>query len=268
MAAAKERLDQMVVEAGLAPTRTRARALVLAGRVLVDGERRDKPGMSFDRDARVELSPGKRPFASRGGEKLSGALDDLKLDVSGRRCLDVGASTGGFTDVLLRRGADHVTAVDVGRHLIDDALREDVRVRVVESLNARHMTPDDVDPPYDLATIDVSFISLGLILPAVVPLVPRGLTLALVKPQFEVGREAVGRGGVVRDDEARAGAVLRVAEALHQLGARVRGVRASRVHGPKGNREVFLLAESTFDPSRLPDDVAAIIREEVARADR
>ncbi len=238
------RLDQAVVAAGLAPTREKAQRLILAGRVRVDGQRRDKPGVAVPEGAVVELDPGDRPFASRGGQKLAGVLGPLAVDPAGLRCLDVGASTGGFTDVLLRGGAVHVTALDVGRGLIDATLRADPRVVVVEEKNARELLPEDVAPPYGLAVIDVSFISLALVLPAVVPLVPPpGRVLALVKPQFEAGRREVARGqGVIRDAGLRRDAVLRVAAVFAGLGCGIIGAAASPVAGPQGNREVFLLA--------------------------
>lgn len=265
MGASPRRLDQAVVDLGLAPTREKARALILAGRILVDGRRDVKPGQRVKPDASIELLPGPRPFASRGGLKLDGALDRLALDVEGLHCIDVGASTGGFTDVLLRRGAAHVTAVDVGRGLLDARLRDDPRVTVREGINARHLRAGDVDGPYDLATIDVSFISLTLVLPAVVPLVPRGQVLALVKPQFELSRREVPRGGVVRDPAARRRAVLRVARCLAGAGHGVRAVVRSPVAGPKGNREVFVLG------ARGPglDDAAldARLTEEIDRDD-
>ena len=243
MSKAKRRLDVALVEDGLAPSREKAQALILAGRALVDGARRDKAGFSVPEGARVELAPGERLFASRGGLKLDGALDRLGLDPAGLRCLDVGASTGGFTDVLLRRGAVHVTAVDVGKGLIDPRLAADPRVFVVEELNARDMRPEDVRPPYDLATIDVSFISLVHIVPRVVALLPAGRVLAMVKPQFEVGRREASRGkGVIRDPELRAAAVEKIARAFVELGWGIEDAAASPVAGPKGNREVFLLA--------------------------
>jgi len=261
----KVRLDQAVVAAGLAPSREKARALVLAGRVLVDGRRVDKPGRDVPADARIELLPGRRPFASRAGEKLAPVLDRLDLRVTGLRCLDVGASTGGFTDVLLRRGAAHVTAVDVGRGLLDQRLREDPRVLCVEGVNARYLRPEDVAPPYDLVVADVSFISLVLVLPAVLPLVaPAGRVLVLVKPQFEAGRKVVSRGrGVVRDPAVREAAVRRVAHFLAEAGWGILAVHASPLPGPRGNREVFLLAAR--GTGLAPPGLERAIAEEVGR---
>jgi 23S rRNA (cytidine1920-2'-O)/16S rRNA (cytidine1409-2'-O)-methyltransferase len=238
----KVRLDVTLVERGLAATREKARALIMAGRVHVDEHRVDKPGTRVPAGAAVEVKPGRRAFASRGGDKLSPVLDPLGIDPSDLRCLDVGASTGGFTDVLLQRGAAHVTAVDVGRGLLDDALRRDSRVTVLEGVNARHLLPEQVRPPYDLITVDLSFISLALVLDALLPLAPRGRLLALIKPQFEAGREAVGPRGVVRDPSTRAAAVRKICDALSERGRQVVGLRASPLPGPKGNREVFVLA--------------------------
>lgn len=261
------RLDQAALDAGIAPTREKARALILAGRILVDGERWDKPGWSVPEGARVELVPGKRPFVSRGGEKLAGALEALALDPAGWRCLDVGASTGGFTDALLRRGAVHVTAVDVGRGLIDASLRNDERVRVVEGLNARYLESSDVEPPYDLAVVDVSFISLSLVLPRVVAILAEGRVLALVKPQFESERKEVSAaGGVIKDPALRARAVQRVVAAIRGEGWQIAGVSASALAGPSGNREIFVLAVPLGGLSI--DQVTAKIEEEVARGER
>jgi 23S rRNA (cytidine1920-2'-O)/16S rRNA (cytidine1409-2'-O)-methyltransferase len=239
----RRRLDLALTEAGLAPSRERAQALVLAGRVRVDGRRVDKPGTAVAAEAALEIAPGERLYASRGGLKLAPVLDRLGVDPAGLRCLDLGASTGGFTDVLLRRGAQQVTAVDVGHGLLDASLRDDPRVLLVEDCNARHLRPEEVAPPYDLVTADLSFISLTLVLPAVLPLLrDDGRLLLLVKPQFELTRAQVGRGGVVRDPALRARAVLRVGRALAAAGWGARAVAASPVAGPKGNREIFLLA--------------------------
>lgn len=242
---ARLRLDVALVERGLAPSRERARALIMAHRVRVSGQLVDKPGTRIDADAPVEVGPGRRAYASRGGEKLAPVLSALGIDPSGMACLDVGASTGGFTDVLLQSGAARVTAVDVGRGLLDDRLRRDPRVTAVEGVNARHLRPEQVDPPYQLVTMDLSFISLTLVFDAVTPLLaPDGALVALVKPQFEAGREAVGSGGVVRDRSTRAAAIGKICDALLHRGLAIRGVRASPVAGPKGNREVFVHAAS------------------------
>ena len=235
-----ERLDERVVREGMAASRSAAQALILAGRVLVDDERVDKSGTRIATERSVRLKGGARRFVSRGGEKLAAALDDLGLDPSGMQCLDVGASTGGFTDCLLQHHATRVVAIDVGHGQIHSSLRLDPRVEVQERVNARHLGPDDFDTRFDLVVVDVSFISLQLILPALHACAPAAEFLLLVKPQFEVGREQVGKGGVVRDDALREAAANRVVEAARALGRREKGRVESRLPGPKGNREIFV----------------------------
>jgi 23S rRNA (cytidine1920-2'-O)/16S rRNA (cytidine1409-2'-O)-methyltransferase len=243
MAQKTTRLDECVVARGLADSRSKAHALVLAGEVFVDGVRVDKPGTRVAEDAAVELRGEARRFVSRGGEKLAGALDDLGVDPAGARCLDVGASTGGFTDCLLQRGAARVVAVDVGRGQLEAKLRADPRVVVLERTNARQLEPAQVPDAIDLVVADVAFISLRAIVPALAVVAPRARWLLLVKPQFEVGRESVGKGGVVRDDALRHAAVESVRAAAEELGWRETGRVDSRLAGPKGNREIFLLLE-------------------------
>ncbi len=243
-----ERLDERVLREGLAGTRSAAQALILSGRVLVDDEPVDKAGARIDPARSVRVKGGLRPFVSRGGEKLAGALDDLGLDPTGLRCLDVGASTGGFSDCLLQRGAERVVAVDVGHGQLHTRLRSDPRVEVREKVNARHLDPSDFPDPVDLFVVDVSFISLTRVLPAIDACAPAAQGLLLVKPQFEVGRDRVGKGGVVRDDALRVAAVDRVAEAALALSRRELGRAESRLAGPKGNREIFLWL------SARPDD--------------
>jgi 23S rRNA (cytidine1920-2'-O)/16S rRNA (cytidine1409-2'-O)-methyltransferase len=240
MPAQHPRLDERVLADGLAESRAKAQGLILAGEVLVDGRRVDKPGTRVAPEARVALRA-RQPFVSRGGEKLAGALDDLGIDPVGRSCLDVGASTGGFTDCLLQRGARRVVAVDVGHGQLHEKLRRDPRVVVVERANARHLDASALGgEPVDLVVVDVSFISARLVLPRLAELAPDADWLVLVKPQFEVGREQVGRGGVVRDDALRLAAVEAVRAAAEALGRRFAGQTESRVAGPKGNREIFL----------------------------
>jgi len=235
------RLDAELVERGLAETRTKAQGLILSGRVRIEGKVCGKCGAPVRPGQDVSLLPSTRPFASRGGEKLSGALDDFGLDAAGRVALDVGASTGGFTDCLLRRGALRVYAVDVGERLLDDRLRRDPRVVCIEGVNFRHAREGLLPEKVSLATVDVSFISLRHILPVLPPfLAPGADVLPLVKPQFEVGRGKVGKGGVVRDDALRREAVRNVASFAEEAGYEVLGESESRVPGPKGNREVFL----------------------------
>jgi 23S rRNA (cytidine1920-2'-O)/16S rRNA (cytidine1409-2'-O)-methyltransferase len=239
---AKHRLDQLLVEQGLAESRERAQAMILAGAVRVEGERVDKAGTRIRADARIELAGEPLRYAGRGGLKLEGALEDFAINPAGKICLDVGSSTGGFTDCLLQRGAARVYAVDVTPRQMAWKLQRDPRVVLVER-NARWLRPDDLGGPADLAVADVSFISLTKILPAIAPLVrPGGDFLLLIKPQFELERGQVGRGGIVRDPERRMRAVERVRAAAAGLGLRIEGVRPSRVPGAEGNQEFFLHA--------------------------
>jgi 23S rRNA (cytidine1920-2'-O)/16S rRNA (cytidine1409-2'-O)-methyltransferase len=234
------RLDELLVARGLASSRAEAARLILAGQVRLPGGVSAKAGRLVPPGTPVErVAP--MPFVGRGGEKLESALAALDVRVEGRVCLDVGASTGGFTDCLLARGALRVHAVDVGHGQIHPRLREDARVIVWEGVNARHLEPGRFPERPTLATIDVSFISLEKVLPAVADcLADPAEIVALVKPQFEVGRAQVGRGGVVRGWEARRGAVRAVAGVAARIGLHAGGVAASALHGPKGNREVFL----------------------------
>jgi len=237
----RRRIDTLLAERGLAGSRTSAAESVRAGRVRIgrDGPRATKPGQLVAGDIEL-LVEGDRRFVSRGGIKLEHALDQLALDVSGLSCMDVGASTGGFTDCLLRRGAERVIAVDVGYGQLDWTLRNDPRVEVMERVNARDLEPDDLPYRPDLATIDVSFISLAKVLRPVSGCVAaQGEILALVKPQFELGRGRV-RGGVVRSADERREALLAVANAARETGLVVTGFAPSGLPGPKGNRETFI----------------------------
>ena len=237
----RSRLDAALVERGLAETRAKAQGLIMSGRVLLDGSVAAKCGSPIRPEQSVEISPAPRPFVSRGGGKLEGALDDFGLSCEGRTGLDVGASTGGFTDCLLRRGARRVYAVDVGERLIDDRLRGDPRVVVIERTNFRHAPPDLLPEKVSLATVDVSFISLRHILPPLRLFLLRGAeVVALVKPQFEAGREWVGKGGIVRNEDRRLEAVRGVKSFAESLGFSAKGEADSRVKGAGGNREVFL----------------------------
>jgi 23S rRNA (cytidine1920-2'-O)/16S rRNA (cytidine1409-2'-O)-methyltransferase len=246
--ASRTRLDVLLCERGLFDSRSRAAAAVLAGEVRVGagGSRVAKPGQLVSSDVEVAVDAAPR-FASRGGIKLANALEQSGLDVAGRRCLDVGASTGGFTDCLLGAGAEHVVALDVAYGELAWRLRNDPRVTVIERTNARTLTPGALPYAPQIIVADVSFISLRTILPAVLACAaPRFDALLLVKPQFEVGRGLVGRGGVVRDVALRRRAVLDVAAAARALGASVRGFHASGLPGPKGNIETFVaLAEGS-----------------------
>ncbi len=238
VAGARVRLDQALVERGLAPSRARAQSLILAGLVRVDGLLADKAGKAVAEGARVEVIGPDHPWVSRGGVKLAAALAAFDVDPSGKRCLDVGASTGGFTDVLLENGAVQVVALDVGRGQLDWKLRSDPRVVVIEGVNARLLAPEDVPGPFGVVTVDVSFISLRLVLPALLGVLAAGGDLvALVKPQFEAGRGQVGKGGVVRDPEVRERAIVSVLEAATALGLVCLGRMASPIPGPAGNVE-------------------------------
>lgn len=236
--AKKQRLDQLMVERGLASGRDRARALIMAREVLLDGQVATRPAVPVAPDVAIEVKA-PPPFVSRGGEKLAHALDRTGIDPRGLRCLDVGASTGGFTDCLLQRGAREVVAVDVAYGEIAQKLRDEPRVEVRERVNARDLDP--LDPPVDLLAMDVSFISAATVLSSVMRSVrPGGDLLVLVKPQFEAGREQVEKGGVVRDPLVHAACIAKVAIAAIDLGLRVRGVVRSPLLGPAGNREFFL----------------------------
>lgn len=239
----KARLDAVLADRGLFPSRSAAAGAIRAGEVRIghDGPIALRPSQLVEPDTNLIVAAGPR-FVSRGGIKLDNALERLGLEVSGRDCLDVGASTGGFTDCLLQRGAARVAAVDVAFGQIDLRLREDPRVHVTERYNARELRPEDLPFLPSLATVDVSFISIVKVLPAVTRcLEPGGEVLAMVKPQFELGRERVGRG-VVRSAADRREAILGVAEALRGLGLAVRGFASSGLPGPKGNRETFVWA--------------------------
>lgn len=230
-----------MVERGLAESRTRAQALILAGRVRVNGQPSPKPGTPMKAEVSVEVLGAEHPWVSRGGVKLAGALDHFGVDPTGWVALDVGASTGGFTDVLLSRGAVRVFAIDVGHNQLHWKLRQDPRVVSMEGLNARHLDNLDLPCPGDGAVIDVSFISLDKILPALrAHLRPEAPVMALVKPQFELGPEEVGKGGIVRDQAARQRAVDTVAEAARALGYTVVGQTVSSLPGTEGNVEHFL----------------------------
>lgn len=236
--AAKVRLDELLVERGFFPSREQARRALLAGKVEVDGRRDVKPGQLVSREVHIDAREAAEPFVSRAGRKLAGALDCFRIDVSGLRCLDVGASTGGFTDCLLQRGAREVTALDVGYGLLASKLRNDPRVTVVERTNARYLTADHFARPFDLITVDVSFISVLKVIPALLPhLRSGGSLLILVKPQFEAGREAVRKGGIVRDESARLSVIARTVRAIELLGVELLGVVDSSVPGMRGNVE-------------------------------
>jgi len=239
--AAKTRLDVVLVERGLTASRERARALILAGHVRVDGQVVSKAGAPVAADAQVELATPDHPYVGRGGVKLAHALDTFAIDPANRRALDIGSSTGGFTDVLLQRGATSVIALDVGHNQLDWKLRSDPRVIVKEGVNARGLTRADVPHAVSLVTIDVAFISVRLILPALPPFLERPADLVvLVKPQFEAGRDEVGPGGLVTDPSVHNAVIEAVANSAAALGLTRHGMVASAITGATGNQEFFL----------------------------
>ena len=243
MTSKKSRLDRLLLDRGLAASRQRAAALILAGRVRVKGERAEKAAQQVAPDARVEVVEDDEGYVSRGGIKLAGALDAFSLSVAGLVAMDVGASTGGFTDCLLRRGARRVYAVDVGYGQLAWKLRQDARVVVLERTNVRYLEREQIPEPVDLATIDTSFISLTKVIPRVIEFLgENGRLLALIKPQFEVGRGRVGKGGVVRQPELHRQVVSQVERFCRDQALAVGGVVESPLLGPKGNREFFILA--------------------------
>jgi 23S rRNA (cytidine1920-2'-O)/16S rRNA (cytidine1409-2'-O)-methyltransferase len=243
----KVRADQLLVARGLAPSRPRAQALVLAGKVYLGEARIDKAGAMLAEDAAISVRGEDHPYVSRGGVKLEGALDTFHVDPRGKRCIDLGASTGGFTDCLLQRGAASVAAVDVGYGQLAHKLRVDPRVLVLERTNARTLEPDQVGGRADLVVVDASFIGLGKLLPGILRcLADDGELVALVKPQFEVGREEASRTkGVVRDPEIRARAIAGAAKEIEDAGLAICGTCDSTLEGPKGNREAFVHAKRT-----------------------
>jgi 23S rRNA (cytidine1920-2'-O)/16S rRNA (cytidine1409-2'-O)-methyltransferase len=257
------RLDALLAERGLFDSRTRAAASVMAGEVRVGGHGRRalKPGQMVESDIVVEVDEMPR-FVSRGGIKLANALAHFGIDVEGRHALDVGASTGGFTDCLLQAGSERVVALDVAYGELDWRLRNDDRVTVLERTNARSITPDDLPYAPDLVVVDVSFISLAKILPAVLATTaPVFDVLAMVKPQFEVGRGNVGKGGVVRDPDQRRGVLVAAAQSARHLGTSVLGFASSGLPGPKGNRESFVWLAEDGRAGDVGDDLDAAARE-------
>ena len=241
----RERIDKLLVDQGLAESRTKAQAMIMAGVVLVDEQRVEKPSQQFDINSSIRVKGGDDPtsrYVGRGGLKLEAALREFRIDVEERVCLDVGASTGGFTDCLLQHGAKNVVAIDVGHNQIDWRLRSDHRVEVREGVNARYLQPEDFSQKFDLAVIDVSFISVTKVLPAIVPLVREGgAIITLIKPQFEVGRGEVGGGGIVRDAAKRLRVVEDVNDAARALGLDVGNVIESPIQGAEGNVEFLAL---------------------------
>jgi 23S rRNA (cytidine1920-2'-O)/16S rRNA (cytidine1409-2'-O)-methyltransferase len=260
---ARVRLDTLLAERGLFDSRTRAAASVMAGEVRIggNGQRAQKPGQMVEPDVVVAVDEMPR-FVSRGGIKLANALERFGLDVRGRQALDVGASTGGFSDCLLQAGAEHVVALDVAYGELDWRLRNDARVTVLERTNARSITPEDLPYAPDLVVLDLSFISLAKVLPAVLATTaPMFDVLAMVKPQFEVGRGNVGKGGVVRDPAQRRAALVAAARSARELGAAVLGFASSGLPGPKGNEESFVWLAEAGRAGDVGDEIEAAARE-------
>jgi 23S rRNA (cytidine1920-2'-O)/16S rRNA (cytidine1409-2'-O)-methyltransferase len=250
----KVRIDKLLVERGLVPSRERAQAMILSGRVLVNEQKIEKAGAGVDQDASIRFLGEDLKYVGRGGLKLEAALRNWKIDLAGRSCVDVGASTGGFTDCMLQHGAAEVTAIDTGYGQIHARLRSDPRVTLLEKTNARYLTLKDltrngVRAPISFIAIDVSFISVTLVLPAVLEAVfmqtagVRRETVILIKPQFEVGRELVGKGGIVKDEQAQQGAVRKVRRKVEELGGKNIELMESPILGMEGNREFLLHAE-------------------------
>jgi 23S rRNA (cytidine1920-2'-O)/16S rRNA (cytidine1409-2'-O)-methyltransferase len=242
-----ERVDKLLVERGLAESRTKAQAMVMAGVVLINEQRINKPSDLVAPDAEIRVKGGDDPasrYVGRGGLKLAAALQEFQINVEGLTCLDVGASTGGFTDCLLQHGARKVISIDVGHNQIDWRLRTDSRVEVREGVNARYLKPVDFSTRFQLAVMDVSFISATKIIPAIVPLLSdTGQLITLIKPQFEVGRGEVGKGGIVRDRQKHVRVIAEVNRAAKDLGLQVRAVIESPIHGADGNVEFLALYE-------------------------
>jgi 23S rRNA (cytidine1920-2'-O)/16S rRNA (cytidine1409-2'-O)-methyltransferase len=239
---ARKRLDLAMIASGLTPSRERARALIMSGSVYVNGQVADKPGALIHPASRIELRAEPIPYVSRGGIKLVGALQHFGLDVRGWVCLDVGASTGGFTDCLLQHGAARVYAVDVGYGQLAWGLRQNPRVVVIERTNIRYLPPEKIPEPVDFVVIDVAFISLKIVVPAVLKFLrPRGRLLPLIKPQFEVGKGQVGKGGVVRNAQQHSTVIADAARFFSGLGLVCTDAVASSIEGPKGNKEFFML---------------------------
>jgi 23S rRNA (cytidine1920-2'-O)/16S rRNA (cytidine1409-2'-O)-methyltransferase len=245
----RERIDKLLVERGLAPTRTKAQALIMAGVVLVNEQRVEKASENFPPDAEIRLKGADNAaarYVGRGGLKLEAALREFNIDVRGLLCLDVGASTGGFTDCLLQHGARRVVAVDVGHNQLDWRIRSDERVEVREHVNARHLKPEDFVEKFELAVMDVSFISAAKVIPAIVPLLTDGgRFITLIKPQFEVGRGEVGRGGIVSDPLKHERVIREVNQSAEHAGLKVLGYMPSPIKGADGNAEFLALYEKS-----------------------
>jgi 23S rRNA (cytidine1920-2'-O)/16S rRNA (cytidine1409-2'-O)-methyltransferase len=259
---AKERIDKVLVERGIAESRTRAQALILAGQVLVREQRVDKPGQLIDPLAEIRIKGEDLRYASRGGLKLEAALREFNIDPTGKNAIDIGASTGGFTDCLLQHRVARVWAVDVGHNQLVWRLRQDSRVVVLENLNARNLDPDSFPVRFDLATVDVSFISLSKILPAIRPcLFDSADCIALIKPQFEVGKGEVGRGGIVTDPAKHRRVLTEVKEAALSVGLYPVAVIESPIHGAEGNKEflMHMKPDKQDNPETIDEEIGTIV---------
>jgi len=257
----KERLDILVLKNGLAPSREQAKRLIMEGKIRVDSHLEDKPGMTFPIDSKIELVGEKMPYVSRGGFKLEKAVSFFGIDLSKKRCIDIGASTGGFTDCMLQNGAAHVISVDVGYGQLDYRLRTDERVKVMERTNFRYLKPEDIGEKMDFFSCDVSFISLSKVLPAVRPIMKdEGEGVCLIKPQFEAGREKVGKKGVVRDPAVHIEVIENVFSYIKESGFFVKGLSFSPIRGPEGNIE-YLAYVSTSQNELFSDSVSDTVAE-------
>ena len=264
----KKRLDVLLTEQGYAETRSKAQAIIMSGQVYVNGQKADKPGVSYEETVELEVRGAVCPYVSRGGLKLEKALRDFGVKPEGYACSDSGASTGGFTDCLLQQGAKKVFAIDVGYGQLDWKIRSDPRVVVMERTNIRYVTPDQLGEPLDLSVIDVSFISLKIVLPAIKALLkPTGQVLCLIKPQFEAGKEKVGKKGVVRDKATHQEVLDSFVALANELQFRILGLTFSPVKGPEGNIE-FLGHLTLADAEGIQPDTASVVDQAHAALDR
>ena len=256
----KERLDVLLVQRGLAPSREKAKAMIMEGNVFVAGQREDKEGTSFDEKVSIEVRGTALKYVSRGGFKLEKAMENFDISLTGRICMDIGASTGGFTDCMLQNGAAKVYAVDVGYGQFAWKLRQDERVVCMEKTNIRYVTPEDIADVLDFASVDVSFISLTKVLPAAKELLGEaGQMVCLIKPQFEAGKEKVGKKGVVRDPGVHREVIEKILAFAEEIGFGVRNLEFSPIKGPEGNIEYLVHIQKGLESQEEPVDVAAVV---------
>ena len=261
----KERLDVLLVKRNLSPSREKAKAVIMAGNVFVNGQREDKAGTAFSEDVQIEVRGPSLPYVSRGGLKLEKAMKQFDVTVEGKVCTDVGSSTGGFTDCMLQNGAKKVFAIDVGRGQLDWKLRQDERVVCMEKTNIRYVKPEDLGEPIQFSSIDVSFISLTKVLEPIRDyLTPEGEIAALIKPQFEAGREKVGKKGVVRDKDTHHEVIEKVAGFAHSIGFEVKNIDFSPIKGPEGNIEYLIHLKKSLQG--MPPDIAVDLQTVVDEA--